>query len=74
MANSQDMRSTAGTYLRGKNVYGDGGTSPNPAGANQYPKSLQQAARLKRRRRAQGFITEPTVVGSLLTDKGGMYT
>lgn len=74
MANPQDMRSVTGNYLRGNNVYGAGGTSPNPAGTNQYPKNLQAAARLKRRRRAQGFINEPTVVGSLLTDKGGMYT
>jgi hypothetical protein len=38
--------------------------------------ALQNAAMLKRKRRAQmGYIQEPTIKGnSLLTDKGGLYT
>lgn len=34
MKQFKDMRSTAGIMLRGKNVYGGGGTSPNPTGIN----------------------------------------
>ena len=72
--NPNDPRSTVGNYLRGKNVYGGGGTAPNPMGNNQYP-NLQAAAKLKRKRRNLGLITEPTIrVNSLLTDKGGNFT
>jgi hypothetical protein len=43
-----DFRSTVGIMLRGKNIYGGGGNSPNPAGNNQYSTAAKLA--LKRRK------------------------
>jgi hypothetical protein len=72
MANIYDTRSTTGDYLRGKTVYGGGArSSPNPTGRNANT-ALANAARLKRKRRAQqGYMKEPTVSNSMLTDRGG---
>jgi hypothetical protein len=72
--NINDPRSTTGRYLRGNNVYGGGGTSPNPVGKNQYPTDLAAAAKLRRRRNAalnkqNNFMRS----NSLLTDYGGLY-
>lgn len=75
-ANIYGTKSMAGRYAKGNNVYNGTGSSPNPMGNNQAGTPLQNAAALKRKRRAaQGFIQEPTIKGnSLLTDKGGLYT
>lgn len=72
MANINDPRSTVGRYLRGNNVYGGGGNSPNPRGNNQYPKDLQAAARLRRMRNKKARPQPP--YPTLLTDAGGNYT
>jgi len=55
MTNIYDNRSVVGQYLRGKNVYGSGGRSPNPGGKNQHSK-LKRAALLKRKLREKGRI------------------
>jgi hypothetical protein len=49
-----DYRGIAGTMLRGKNVYGAGGTSPNPSGINQYRKLA--ALKLKRKAKIQNGL------------------
>lgn len=72
MANINDPRSAVGRYLRGNNVYGGGGNSPNPMGNNQYPKDLQAAARLRRKRNKK--VIPPPLYPTLLTDVGGNYT
>ena len=76
MANLYSPKGTTGRYSRGNNVYNGTGSSPNPMGKNQAGTPLQNAAALKRKRRAaQGYIQEPTIKSnSLLTDKGGLYT
>lgn len=43
-----DYRGVAGMMLRGRNVYGAGGTSPNPTGQNQHSNAAK--AYLKRMR------------------------
>lgn len=53
MTNIYDNRSVVGQYLRGKNVYGAGGTAPNPSGKNQHSR-LKRAAKLKRLRKLKG--------------------
>jgi hypothetical protein len=75
MANIYDTRSTVGSYLRGNNVYNGTASSPNPMGQNQYPKNLQAAARLRRRRRAAQSLSPkpPTNSNSLVTEVGGLY-
>jgi len=71
MANINDTRSTVGRYLRGNNVYNGTGSSPNPTGMNQYPKNLQAAAKLRRKRKVQ--MQPRRSSNSLLTDVGGLY-
>lgn len=74
MADMNDPRSTVGRYMRGNNIYGAGGTSPNPTGTNQYPKNLQQAAALRRKKNRMmqtrnNAITDPSLLGGV----GGLY-
>lgn len=42
-----DYRGTAGTMLRGKNVYGAGGRSPNPKGINLKRAATQALKMMK---------------------------
>lgn len=76
--NINDPRSTVGRYSRGNNVYGSGGSTPNPTGRNQYPSNLSATAAVMRKKRKAMAKRNPqpypyTQANSLMTDYGGNY-
>lgn len=74
MANPNDPRSAVGRYSRGNNVYNGAGSSPNPSGTNQYPKNLQAAAALRRKKKRVMNILPPNYyANSLVSEYGGNF-